>query len=1050
MDKIIQWNCRGCVNNYCYIKQLMHENDPMCLALQETWLRPNQPYNLRGYSVVRQDLINQDRAHGGVAMFLRTDVLYSRVNILSDLQVIAIKVKSPVNITLCNIYLPDTSWEIEQIDHVIDQLAHPYVIMGDFNAHNILWGSIKTDIKGRILERWLQRDDIALLNTGAKTHFNTKSNDFSAIDLTIASSQLLLKYTWSTDEDLHNSDHFPIHIQLDKPKVIRYLPIRWNTAKADWKKFKNSLKLPTEQTVEKITESILTAANKSIPTSGGKPFKRAVPWWNEETKNVTEQKKRALNKFKKYPTTDNLIAFKQARATARKVILKNKRDSWNEYTSTITPDIESKTMWTKIKAVSGINTSNTITSIQTETNSITEDPVEIANIIATHFENVSHTNNYEPNFLQIKNNSEISINFNTENEFAYNSPFTIEELESEIQKTKIGAPGPDTISNDMLKNLTPEVKDFLLRLYNKLWDENVYPESWKEATIVPIPKPNKNKMLPSNLRPISLTCCMGKLFERMVNTRLQMYLENNNFLVTYQAGYRKKRSTIDHLVLLEHSIQEAFRKREHLIAVFFDIKGAFDMTWRHGILDKLWKFGLRGKLPLLIKSFLENRLFKVRVGNEFSTSRILQNGVPQGSTLSCTLFAIAINDICNGLNQEVQRCIYVDDLAIFCSGKTVGQMTKLLQPSINKIIENGHNIGFQFSKEKTKCVHFCRLRKPHYDPLLFLNEYAIQCVDTIKFLGLMFDKKLTWHEHIDMVSTKCRQSLNILKVLAHTQWGADPKSLLTIYKTLIRSKIDYGSIVYSSARKSQLKKLDKIQNISLRYCLNAFPTTPIQSLYCESAIMPLEQRRKILINSYIARVRSYPKHPNNNFLFPNENMYSSKDTITRPLAVRNLEYLESINVELPDFLTDNEIEGQPVSNLSVSKIQFINTVKEKIIKEWQYTWNSTDTLLRRLEPIVKSKYEATKLRRLEAIKAFRLRTGHTNLTHQHILKGEPTPVCEQCQQALSVIHIIGECPKFNIQRQIYNLNPLIEENLKIENIINTLEFLKCLGLFEKI
>lgn len=279
---------------------------------------------------------------------------------------------------------------------------------------------------------------------------------------------------------------------------------------------------------------------------------KAVPWWNEETKNITKLKKLSLNRFKKSPTIENLITFKKTRATARKTILKNKRDTWNQYTTTITPDTEVKTVWKKVKAVSSINTSNTITSIQTESGSITENPTEIANTIATHFEKVSNSNNYDPTFLQTKNNKELNIDFTTEVDPDYNLPFSVKELNDALQQSKIGAPGPDTISNDMLKNLTPEMKEILLKLYNKLWNRNTYPESWKEAMIVPIPKPNKNRLLPSSSRPISLTCCMGKLFERMINNRLQEYLENNGLLVPYQAGYRKKRSTIDHLVLLEH------------------------------------------------------------------------------------------------------------------------------------------------------------------------------------------------------------------------------------------------------------------------------------------------------------------------------------------------------------------------------------------------------------------------------------------------------------------------------------------------------------------
>lgn len=167
------------------------------------------------------------------------------------------------------------------------------------------------------------------------------------------------------------------------------------------------------------------------------------------------------------------------------------------------------------------------------------------------------------------------------------------------------------------------------------------------------------------------------------------------------------------------------------------------MTWRYGILDKLYKWGVKGRLPLVIKSFLMNPTFKVKMGNTLSDQKILENGIPQGSTLSCSLFAIAINDISKGLQQNISTCLYVDDLAIFYSAKTIEEAVPILQTAINNIVSNGEKIGFSFSQEKTKCVHFCRHHKPHNDPVLSIKGRFIACVEHTKFLGLTFDKKLT-------------------------------------------------------------------------------------------------------------------------------------------------------------------------------------------------------------------------------------------------------------------------------------------------------------------
>ena len=107
-------------------------------------------------------------------------------------------------------------------------------------------------------------------------------------------------------------------------------------------------------------------------------------------------------------------------------------------------------------------------------------------------------------------------------------------------------------------------------------------------------------------------------------------------------------------------------------------------------------------------------------------------------------------------------------------------------------------------RSRKQCVHFCQLRKVHNDPELYLYGDLIPVVDEAKFLGVIFDRKLSFIPHIKYLKAKCLKALNLLKVLSHTSWGADRTILLHLYRSLIRSKLDYGAIVYGSARKSYL------------------------------------------------------------------------------------------------------------------------------------------------------------------------------------------------------------------------------------------------------
>ena len=122
----------------------------------------------------------------------------------------------------------------------------------------------------------------------------------------------------------------------------------------------------------------------------------------------------------------------------------------------------------------------------------------------------------------------------------------------------------------------------------------------------------------------------------MVNNRLVFILESRKLISPWQSGFRHGRSTTDNILMLETNIRNAILKRNHLVAIFFDIEKAYDKTWRYGILNDLLNLDFSGNLPIFIKNFLKLRRFRVRIGTTLSDF-YFQEGVPQGSALSVTL-----------------------------------------------------------------------------------------------------------------------------------------------------------------------------------------------------------------------------------------------------------------------------------------------------------------------------------------------------------------------------------------------------------------------------
>ena len=157
-----------------------------------------------------------------------------------------------------------------------------------------------------------------------------------------------------------------------------------------------------------------------------------------------------------------------------------------------------------------------------------------------------------------------------------------------------------------------------------------------------------------------------------------------------------------------------------------------------------------------------------------------------------------------------------------------------LQQNLNNIQEWATRNGFKFSKSKTVCMHFCYLRKAHDDPVLTSDGQPISAVEETKFLGIIFDRKLTFIPHIKKFKAKCKKALTLLRVVAHTDWRADRQVLLNLYRTIVRSKLDYGCIVYGSARPSFLKTLDTLRHQGIRLVLGAFRTYPADSLLVEA------------------------------------------------------------------------------------------------------------------------------------------------------------------------------------------------------------------------
>ncbi|KAG1713961.1 RNA-directed DNA polymerase from mobile element jockey [Nymphon striatum] len=855
-------------SKYDEICRLLNDHNPTAMCLQETHLNDTFNTTIRRYSIYRRDLPSEHPA-GGVCIIVNNQIPHSSVQLNSSLQAIAVRVSMHKVLTICSIYIPPSSPIIAaDVEDLLRQLPAPALICGDFNGHNLLWGSRVTNPRGRTIENIILHNNLCLFNDTSMTYLDLSAGTYSALDLTLCHPSLFQDFTWMVDGDLHTSDHFPIHVKGNGPP-IKGRPQRWKLHKADWTMFKqlcaeqlniSSFAEISNQYSEFIT-ILLEVAEISIPKTSQYPKRFNKPWFNKDCKDAVRERKRLLRKFSLRPTSDNLSSYRQAAAAARRTIRQAKRESWRQYVSKLNSQSTIKSAWDRLRKIRGKGTSDAYKHLNVGGTAITSQ-FGIANALGQSFCRNSSSDNCTGSFRSYKNRAEShQLDFKTTNTEVYNQVFSLEELRRSLRASKDTSPGPDSIHYQMLKHLPDCSLALMLNIFNTIWITGAIPSSWLEATVIPIPKPGKDHTDPSNYRPIALTSCICKTMERMINCRLTYFLETNNIFTKYQSGFRRHRSTIDHLVKFETLVREAFVRREHLVAVFFDLEKAYETTWKYGILRDLFNSGLRGRMPIFINHFLTNRKFRVRVGTTFSDRFDLEMGVPQGSILSVTLFSLKINDIVNHVKSGTQCFLYVDDLVVAYASKSISTIERHLQLSLNKIEKWTNENGFKFSSSKTVSMHYCLLTRPHHDPQLRLGSSPIPLVNSTRFLGLIFDKKLNFLKHMQVLKSKCLRALNLLRILSNTNWGADRKVMLRFYRSLIRSKLDYGSVVYGSARKSYLRVLDPVHNQGLRLSLGAFRTTPAESLYVEAHEPSLYLRREKLSLQYACRLRANPENP---------------------------------------------------------------------------------------------------------------------------------------------------------------------------------------------
>ena len=806
--QIFSWNSRSLYKKLSELKIEIDKYQPQIVCISETWLKPNREPNFRNYVPFFKH--RHGNACGGGLLTLVRDNLSCSTKQLQIMPGSSLEIQcttvyaSNKSLDILNVYNPNANISLQEFNFYFNQLSTFSIVCGDFNAHHPLWDTISPpNITGRNLANAVLESNLELLTTpNTPTHHSKANNTFSTLDLVFVSPNLAhLSNCKLFNKDL-SSDHTPVVTDLAFKPLASFGKKRqkWIFETDNWDRWRNTLpdlkfSDDLEENVNSFTDRVIEHSKTTFKISSKfKSVKYSKPWWNNDCALAVEAKYKAKKNFIRCPTDANDQILKNAEKNSSKVIEKAKEASWRDFVSSINSDSTTQSVWSKISCLSGKYKPNKHAPFYDRGNLIS-DPKTKADLLANHYAKDFNT----PFPTKLGQSFLIPLSFALVDEEieGYNSEISLYEISSNISNLKNSSPGADMFHNKFLKNLPFSYLNFLHNLFNQSFTYSLLPKSWKSALIVPILKPGKDAMKVESFRPISLLSCPMKLLERIICNRMYHYIESNNLFSSSQSAFRKRLGTADQHFKLDTAVKTCLGRGQILVAVFIDLSKAYDVVWHMGLLYKLLKCGFKGRLLRWIREFLTERSFSVLSEGEYSESHKIKSGLPQGSILSPLLFNVMLSDLPK--LERVTFMEYADDLTFYAVGDDISQVKLLIQEQLNELQIWARQWGFKMNPSKTTAMLFTN-RRQVLPPVIKLAGEPVLFVTSHKFLGLTLDSpKLSYRNHIQNLKTALIPSVNILKMLSYKHWGADKKSLIRIYKALVRSKIDYGSIYNASA-----------------------------------------------------------------------------------------------------------------------------------------------------------------------------------------------------------------------------------------------------------
>ena len=541
-------------------------------------------------------------------------------------------------------------------------------------------------------------------------------------------------------------------------------------------------------------KSVLTdAMDKYIPCKksrvNGKPRREPLP---ETLLDKVRLKRRLYKYWKKYRTVQNWNAYAKVRNQVNWMSNKHEIDKEKKLAKEAKTNLKCFFDYVSRKSKPREGVAN----LSKPDGNLTENDQEKAEVLNNFFTSVFTTEDQEniPTFDCGKN---VSID---------NITKLPEQMKKALSQLKVSkSPGPDGIHPRILKELADELSYPLTFLFHKTMISGKIPKEWKVAEVRPIFKKGE-KSAPGNYRPVSLTSIICKVFEGFVRDRLSDHLLDNELLYVYQYGFTRGRSTVTQLLTTINDWMKEIDIGNPVDAIYLDLRKAFDTVPHQRLVNKLDGYGVKGNILAWVHDFLSNRTQHVKINNSSSDSVPVTSGVPQGSVLGPILFIYYINDMPDLVNCSMK--IFADDTKVYSQVPTP-ELRDKLQQCIDKMMEWTDTWLLRFNTSKCKVLHIGK-NNPQYDYYMTDGNSRNKLDSTVaeKDLGVIIDPNLDFDNHI---SATVKKANRLSGMLMRNITYKHKDIILPLYKSLIRSVLEYGNPVWNPHLRKHINLIEGVQ-----------------------------------------------------------------------------------------------------------------------------------------------------------------------------------------------------------------------------------------------